>query len=198
MVVQNALGVITRIKPAAWARIAALSAGASVGVGAGVMGTVDTVKGIRIRNDVQKRLDRAVTEYESSWVRMERTISEFCTLREGVYEGSVTRFLEWLVRNEHLVAPLNLQALDEEPDRVLNVRRHVADIKTPTARLRVPTVFGLADPMEAFARFGVTRIAHAGTGRRIASISGATAERALIAWFAGGPEALGAGGMKTR
>lgn len=196
VVVQIAFRAIPKIGQAGWKLLVPLGAGAAVAIGAGVKGTVDTVKGRSIRKGARKRLDDAVVECEATRVYTERAAREYGEFQIRVHKETVARLADWLERNEHLVKRLNFKKVDGVRIRVPSIPKYVASVENVAAGVTgLASAVGAGVSAQAGALWGVSAFASASTGTAISSLSGAAAESATLAWLGGGPLAAGGGGV---
>lgn len=196
MVARLALSIIPKIGQAGWKLLVPLGAGAAVAVAAGGKGAVDTVKGHSVRKKAQERLDDAVAKCEATRLETERSARDYGELQIRVHVETVARLADWLERNEHLVKRLNFKRVDGVRIQVPSIPKYVASVENVTTGvIGLAGAVGAGASAQAAALWGVSTYASAGTGTAIASLSGAAAQNATLAWFGGGPLAAGGGGV---
>lgn len=190
------LKAIPKIGRAGWKVLVPLGAAASVAIGVGAKGAVDTRKGRRVRKAAQKRFDEAIAECEAVRVEAEMTATEYGMFQVRVHKETVGRFADWLERNEHLVKRLNFKKVDGVRIRVPNIPKYVASVENVSTGVNgLAGGVGAGVAAQAGAIWGVSAFASASTGTAISTLSGAAAQNAILAWFGGGAVATGGGGV---
>lgn len=196
MFVKAALNAVPKVGQARGKLLVPLGAGAAIAIGAGVKGAVDTAKGRGIQKAARKRLDEAIAECESTRMNTERAAREYGELQIRVHGEIVGRFADWLERNEHLVKRLNFKKVDGVRITIPSVPKYVASVdNVATGVIGLAGGVGAGVAARAGALWGVSAYASASTGTAISSLSGAAAEKALLAWLGGGALASGGGGI---
>lgn len=191
-----ALKALPRIGRSGGKLLVPLGAAVAVAIGAGAKGTVDTVKGRSIRKEARKRLDDAIGECEATRVHTERAAREYGEFQIRVHKETVSRFADWLERNEHLVKRLNFKKVDGVRIRVPNIPKYVASVENVTTGvIGLASGVGAGVAAQAGALWGVSTLASASTGTAISSLSGIAAQNATLAWFGGGSLTAGGGGV---
>ena len=196
MLAELGLKAIPSIRRAGRKLLVPLGAAAAVGVGVGVKGAVDSVKGRSIRKEAQQRFDDAIAVCEAARVDTERAAREYGEFQIGVHKATVGQFADWLERNETLVKRLNFKKVDGVRIRVPNVPKYVASVENVTTGVvGLASGVGAGVAAQAGALWGVSAFASASTGTAISTLSGAAAQNAVLAWFGGGAVAAGGGGV---
>jgi hypothetical protein len=196
VLLQAALKGIPKIGKAGWKLLVPLAAGAAVAAGAGVKGAVDTVKGRGVRKRARNRLDDAIAACEAARLSTQRVAREYGHLQIGVHQQTVARLADWLERNEHLVKRLDFKIVDGVRVQVPSIPRYVASVENVTTGITgLVGAVGAGVSAQAAALWGVSTFASASTGTAIASLSGAAAQNATLAFFGGGALATGGGGV---
>ncbi|WOP19531.1 hypothetical protein [Raineyella sp. LH-20] len=173
-----------------------LGAGAAVAVAAATKGAVDLHKGKDTRRGAITRLAEALSDLNAIEVETERIAQEYGEFQIGVHTANLSRFADWLERNQAQVKRLNFKKVDGVRIRVPSVPKFVAGVQaitTGAAGLVGAVGAGAAAP--AAALWGVSTLGTAGTDAAITGLSGAAATNATLAALGGGTLAAGGGGM---
>lgn len=193
---QTILKGIPALRKADKKMLVPLAAAATVATVAGCKGVIDTLKGRRIRSEASQRIEVAFAACEVARVEAQQLAVEYGEYQIYVYENVNGLFADWLERNEHLVKRKSFMRATGMDVQLPDIPQYVAGFKQIiTSVLGMASGVGAGIAAQASALWGVSALASASTGTAIASLSGAAARNATLAWFGGGAVAAGGGGV---
>lgn len=165
------------------------------GAGKGVKAAIDNSEANKINNSAQDILDNAKYRAEDSRGKLKRWLTKLGEKRIFVRDKLVSGFIEAFSKLRNF----NVKELPLANETVVQ-KFDVAEIKETELQFKnmlAGAAGGLAaGGAMAFGAFGaVGTFAAASTGTAIASLSGAAATNATLAWLGGGAIAAGGGGM---
>ena len=173
----------------------------------GIFGATKTVKAVsdnriagRINDLANQTIDEAKATLEHQRDAVSRSLEEMGELKVHILDGNVREFLDTFeqIKNVDFTDSLGLEELKnlkiekkdfEELRELGNFAAEVAGGMTAGIAGGSLTAFGAYNAAVAFA--------HASTGTAIATLHGAAASNATLAFFGGGPIAYGGLGMKA-
>lgn len=174
---------------------ASVAAGA-VGIGKGVKAASDNSKAKSINSAAQTRVDNARKLLDARRDMVKSKLEGLGRQKLWIYEAQIQRFADALgqLKNVELTNSPNLEGLQNfkiDQNSISDLRRDCELAKELAGGVASGA---LAGGLMAFGAYGAaTTLATASTGTAIATLSGAAATNATLAFFGGG--ALAAGGL---
>jgi hypothetical protein len=182
-------------------RVFVILGGAVISAGGGLV--TGAVGAIEIRR-AQKQMDRQMAVYTSRYsVHIDHVdetnarIDGLGTVQQRALDEVIYPMRDYLMRHKKLVKAsehLILEGVDGSNIPVVGLTRLPNDSVTWVRGIVGSAGAGVAT--SAAARAAVVRFGAASTGRSLRLLSGATAQRATLAWWGGGSLQSGGGGMR--
>lgn len=168
------------------------------GVGGAAKGVANGIEAKKVNEGAQARVESAKERLNVARVKDEQALEEFGTLKVEVLNDTITDFLETFgkIKNVDFSEVSLADDLGDAPVDAGGLKQ-LAALSALAADLAGGGVAGLAGgALVAFGSYGAAQaLACASTGTAIASLSGAAATNATLAWFGGGALASGGFGM---
>lgn len=170
----------------------------------GVQAYQDRKEAQSIKINAEKNYYNAKSDYDRVETKTKGIVSDFGVIRLNSLKNTVGRFLAYLKDMEQKNKEKSYEILDDIqiPQETVNelgnleINASTALAGTATAgALGAVAAFGAASAAPAAVTGAVTALASASTGTAIASLHGAAATNAVLAWLGGGSIAAGGGGM---
>lgn len=178
--------------------IAAGAATAALGVGKGIKAGVDQKDASDTNKSAERRADNAKEQAEKSRDNCSKAIDDLGKQKVVILDESIKRFISEFEKINHV--EISKSAGLNELQKLVLDKKTFSDLKElqgMATSLAGGVVSGtMAGALTAFGAYGaVGALATASTGTAIASLSGAAATNATLAFFGGGSLAAGGLGM---
>lgn len=168
----------------------------AAGGAAAVKGLADIVKSRSVAGDAGVQHEAALIDLEVAQRPVHERVAAYGGQQIEAVTETIGQFADWIERNQMAVNRLGHDPVDgvevsvpELPAMKNEVNQAGSWVKGGVAG----GVAAVAAPQAAL--MGVSALASASTGTAIASLSGAAATNATLAWLGGGSLAVGGGGM---
>ena len=178
--------------------IAAGAATAALGVGKGIKAGVDQKDASDTNKSAERRADNAKEQAEKSRDNCSKAIDDLGKQKVVILDESIKRFISEFEKINHV--EISKSAGLNELQKLVLDKKTFSDLKElqgMATSLAGGVVSGtMAGALTAFGAYGAAgALATASTGTAIASLSGAAATNATLAFFGGGSLAAGGLGM---
>lgn len=168
------------------------------GVGIGAKGGYDQHRASKLNKDSNQRAEIASLRLDGLRIKCSKSLQDLGELKVAILNGSIVRFVNAFSQLKNV----DLNGI-ENPDEEFRIRlgsKEFDEMKELTkfsSSLIQGSATGLASgALTAFGAYSAaTSLATASTGTAIASLHGAAATNATLAWFGGGSLASGGTGM---
>lgn len=168
----------------------------TAGVSAAGKGLADIFKARSLAQEARERHEASLAALESAQAPVHDAVSDYGIQQMEAVTETLGRFADWIERNHMAVNRLGHHAADGVVVTVPELPQMKSEVKLARGWIKG----GIAGASAAAAApsaalMGVSALATASTGSAIASLSGAAATNATLAWLGGGALAAGGGGM---
>lgn len=173
-----------------------LVAVAVTGVGLAAKGAADIVQARLLARDARTRHETALVDLEAAQKTVHERVAAYGIQQLETVDTVLGRFSDWIERNEMAVNRLGHDPVDGVEVSVPELREMKDEVKQVQRWIKGGVAgAGVAIAAPKAALVGVAAFASASTGTPIASLTGAAATKATLAWLGGGSLASGGGGI---